>query len=683
MTRNLSKKLMKIFAIIVLVISVLAGGAIAFLVTTIDQDTIKSKAIQLVRDKTNRELKINGEVSWTFFPWLGLKIQNISLSNPPDFKDSYFAEASEIDVNIKLLPLILGNIEIGHLNLKNFNLQLLKNNLDKSNWQDLLALGDATPITTTQNRKPTIENFIISDIAVDNGSILWQDQKTNKKIKISKLNLHCRNIDLNQPFDLSTSFHLDNLISSLNSEVTANTQVKLDIKNGLYEFKRLQLASKLKNKTATATFDLEGKVDIKLDLKKQLLLASALKLNIAKTSITGSLQGSNIIDNPTFSGNLTLNNTDAAELMTLLEINKYFKKGTTSSFKTTLSISANIVNFKTIEAHLNDTILQGNANYAITSNNTTFDLALNKLDYAVFADKPTKTPPATAPTTEPELIPRLTSKQTKSITTNDHSTKLNGHLKIGAIKYGKLQFTNFSTKIAANNGIIDCQKIGFDFYQGKAFGSANINTRSTTPNINLKLTLDNTSIQTMLKDLANYENFSGSLTLNTNITISNLTGNGSILINHGSYRGVGVPYEVRRAHAVLNIKQLPEKPQSPHTDFDKLTMNFRVNNGILSTNDFLVQAPDYKITGQGSANLKAKNLDLSLSAYSTHDENFFVPIKVTGALTDPSIRFDAVVMLQHAIKKVVNNVIQNQVEKHIKNLPQEINKILPLNKLFN
>jgi len=390
-----SKKIIKIITTSITIAALLIGGTIAFFVTTINQDVIKKKTIQLVHDKTGRELKINGSVSWTFFPWLGIKMQNVSLSNHHDFKNTHFAEAKEVGINIKLLPLIFSHIEIGHLTLKNLDLQLIKNVSGKSNWQDLLPPNNmVTPSNTDKDSKINLAKFTIGNIAIDNGNVFWQDQKINKKIKINKFNLHCKDINFEQPFDMTISFYLSNLTSSLDGEVTANTQAKLDINKELYEFRQLRLTGKLKNKAIEKFFDLIGNANIKLDLKKQLLLADNLELNIAGTTAIGSLQCANITDDPSFSGNLTVNNSDSKALMQLLGINKYLKKEATAGFKITLALLPKIIKLQPIEARFNDMILQGNAEY--TANKVAFNISLNKLDLNAFTSESSKTPTTTA-----------------------------------------------------------------------------------------------------------------------------------------------------------------------------------------------------------------------------------------------------------------------------------------------
>ncbi len=683
MANNLNKKIIKILVATVIATTLVLGGAIIFLAKTFDQETLKNKAVQLVYEKTGRNLKVNGPITLTFFPWLGVKIENVALSNPQNFKDNDFAQAAEVGANIKLLPLIWGDIEIGNVTLRNLQLQLIKNSAGINNWQDLATANNPSVATTTtdKNQKSGLEKLRIGSVTIDNGNISWQDQTLNKKIKISKFNFYSKNISLSRPFSISLSLHLDDLTSTLNGDITVNTQIKLDLTHEFYEFKHLQLSGKLKNTTMENFANFTGKAEVTLDLKKPSINIDALKFNIAGADIIGTCQGLNITTQPKFSGNLTVSSTNAKELMQLLGFDKFFKPAPTSSFKATLLLMANSIKLPTIEAHLNDMLLQGNAEYA--TNNLTFNLALNKLDGAIFAPKEAieKTPTTLAAKTHPKTTDVAA---TNSIVNPKTITTLNGKITIGTILFDKLQLTNFTTEITGNTNTINCPQMGFDFYQGKAHGNAKINLSNNIPNINLMLTLENAAIKSLLTNLANFDKFSGTMTINTNINPGSITGDGRVLISHGSYSGIDIPYEVRRAHAILNAKPIPQKATPPHTDFDQLTMTFKIDNGTLNTNDLLIQAQDYKVTGQGNANLTAKNINFSLSAYSTHDENFFVPIKINGTFNNPSVRFDAAVMLQQTVKKAIKNVVQKQVEKYLpQDLQQQINKILPLDKLLH
>jgi len=322
-----------------------------------------------------------------------------------------------------------------------------------------------------------------------------------------------------------------------------------------------------------------------------------------------------------------------------------------------------------------------------------FNFSLNKIDFDAIAEK-NKNPLLLSKADKGKTVTRQSKSQSaessNSLFKFLRTTKLNGDLKVDAIQTKKLHFNNFTTKVISNNGLIECQKIGFDFYQSKVYGNANVDVRNAVPQLNLKLAFENGAIQPLLIDFAEYNKFKGILTLDTNINMRGMTseamlnsisGDGNVLISNGSYQGIDIPYEVRRVHSMLNNKSAPEKSQPPHTDFDRLTMRFRINGGLLNTNDLLIQAPDYKVTGQGSANLVSKQLNLLLSAYSNNDASFFVPIKITGAFADPSVKLDVAVMMQHTVKKAVKDVIEKQLEKF--NVPQSLKDILPLDKLMH
>lgn len=453
---NIIKKITKIVLMIVAVVILLLAGAVTVLVIKVDQEMIKSKAVQLVYDQTGRELKITGDVSWSFFPSLGIKVQDIALSDGPGFNNDILAQAGTIVVSAKLWPLIFGRIEAGQLFVKDFTLRLIKNNHGISNWQNLLAVQQkSTPPEPVKSGNVGPIKFTIDAVTISNGNLLWHDQQTNKKIEIKKLRLHCKHVNFGWPWSLT------------------------------------------------------------------------------------------------------------------------------------------------------------------------------------------------------------------------------GDLEIGNMQFEKLSFNNFSAKIIGDNGLINWQDIVFDFYQGQGRGEAYIDVRQPIAKLDLKLALKNVAMQPLLIAFAKYGKFGGVLNLDARINARGATtkemfdstgGDGQILIAHGVYRGIDVPYEVRRVHAMINAKPGPQKTEPPQTAFERLAMNFTINNAVFNTDNLLIQASDYQAKGEGKAHFVANQLDFALRAYSTHDDSFFVPIRLVGVLSDPTVKLDVTVMLKHSIEKVVKDIIRQPLEKRLKKL---------------
>lgn len=557
------KRTLKIILILIAVIAIFVGGAISVFIAKIDQSTIKNELVQLVHNKTKSKLTISGGIQWSFFPWFGLKLHDVILEDAADLHKNELAKVGEVGFSVKLLPLFCGRITVGHLILKDFSLQFAAIGLLRHNWLEL-STSNPTVAGNVANQKDSVSkhafnlaNLTIANVSIKNGRIFWLNQQTNKNLEIKELDLHCKDINFNQPFEVESKFYLQNPGSVLNGQIKASARIKLDIVNKIYTLNNLKLFGK-----SVDMIDFGGEANVVVDLNKQTLVSEDFKLNIANTVVTGLLHCNHIIDAPDFASDL----------------------------------------------------------------------------------------------------------------------------KIAVLQIKKLKLDNFFAKIVGNKELIKCPKIGFGFYHGNASGSAAIDLRSKAPQLDLKLTLDNVAIRSLLVDIANYDEFSGTLTLNTNISmhgatseamLNSLSGNGNVLIVGGSYKGVDVPFEVRRASSILNQKSMPQETKPPHTDFDRLTASFGINNALLSTRDLLVQAPDYRVTGQGSVNVVSERLDLFLNAYSTHDKNFFVPIKISGSLTKPSIKPDVAVIVQQVVVKEIGKQLQKL------NVPQDLLNILPLDKLLN
>src|SRR5262245_36408419 len=104
--RLIMKRLLKTLISIVIVLVVLFIIAVACLIIFVDPNNFKGQLSAAVHDKTGRTLIINGKIERSFFPWLGLRIHDVQLSNAPGFTPANFASIGEADVSVKLLPLL-------------------------------------------------------------------------------------------------------------------------------------------------------------------------------------------------------------------------------------------------------------------------------------------------------------------------------------------------------------------------------------------------------------------------------------------------------------------------------------------------------------------------------------------------------------------------------------------------
>ncbi|QWE20040.1 AsmA family protein [Polynucleobacter sp. AP-Kolm-20A-A1] len=138
-----------------------------------------------VKDATGRDLKISGPVSLKIFPSIGVTAEQVSLSNASWASDAQMLTLKYIEMNIKLLPLLTGNVEISSMNLKGLDARLQTNKAGVGNWDmtssastpDASSGNSATQSTSDDSAFVAIEAVNISD-----AQISYQEANGSTKI---------------------------------------------------------------------------------------------------------------------------------------------------------------------------------------------------------------------------------------------------------------------------------------------------------------------------------------------------------------------------------------------------------------------------------------------------------------------------------------------------------------------
>src|SRR5579871_904207 len=124
------------------------------LVFFVNPNNFKAPISKQIEERTGRTLVINGDINWTFFPWLGIQMHQLQLSNAPGFGEKPFAKIEELDFRVRLLPLLIGHIEMGNVALNGLDLSLIKNAQGIGNWQNLLksATNSSNAVTAPEEK---------------------------------------------------------------------------------------------------------------------------------------------------------------------------------------------------------------------------------------------------------------------------------------------------------------------------------------------------------------------------------------------------------------------------------------------------------------------------------------------------------------------------------------------------
>jgi len=190
-------KNLKLFMLVFLALLVLAMGGAWYAISTINPAQLTQLLSSSVKAATGRDLKIAGPVNLTIFPSIGVKAEDVSLSNASWASGSDMIKLKQIDIGIGLLPLLSKRIEITRINLNGLDAHLQSNAEGRGNW--VLAAPLAQGVTANANTdKPESaapnngdDSFIsIETVSITDARISYQDGSGSQNIfEVQRLSL--------------------------------------------------------------------------------------------------------------------------------------------------------------------------------------------------------------------------------------------------------------------------------------------------------------------------------------------------------------------------------------------------------------------------------------------------------------------------------------------------------------
>ncbi|HET9679275.1 MAG TPA: AsmA family protein [Gammaproteobacteria bacterium] len=304
-----AKKTLKIAGIFIAALIVLLIAIAVVLPFIIDPNDYRDDIEAAVTDATGRSFEIAGPMELSVFPWLGLEIHDVTLGNAPGFGPKPFAHLAGADIQVKLLPLLSSEVEVGEVVIRGLEVNLARDRQGKTNWDDLMG-GDAanqTPETPSADSGPGLASLKIGGVTLEDARITFTDAQASRQYTIAPLNLEMGAFSGGEPFNLeiSTDFAMTN--PQLNAQLVLDTQVQLDLANKQYTLSDGNLtlsASGSPIPLERADIQLTWE-QIRADLQKQTATLADIVLqgHGAKVQLSGTIDS--ILDAP--QGSLTIN----------------------------------------------------------------------------------------------------------------------------------------------------------------------------------------------------------------------------------------------------------------------------------------------------------------------------------------------------------------------------------------
>ncbi|MFZ5524703.1 MAG: AsmA family protein [Pseudomonadota bacterium] len=650
----------------ILVVLLLITIVFGLFLITFDANNFKSEIIQFVKDRTQRELVLQGDIKVTFFPKLGLDSGKLSLSQRNSAKE--FASVNNARLYIAWLPLFKRQLVFNRVEIDGIHANVVRLKDGSTNFDDLLISDEhLAPMT-----------FNIDIVRITNSSINWQDELESQRLSLHDLQIETGRLADMAPSNLAATFQLDSEKTHFNSTVQLKSRLFFDRKAGRYEFAdiegklqgdagpvsnlALDFKASLDTYPAQGSFTLEDLVvnatgkysqhDLVARLVAPSLKAIGSTYNGSQLTLDASLTQSKEIS--TFSLQLPAFES-AHRIFNAAELSADFDyKGDTRALHGKLTTPFSI-NFEATPVFqlgdfalsltgkhpiLSDELtanIKGNAqldyaeqtakivfNAKIDDSHITGTVSLKEFDRPVYAVDISNNHLDLNRYLAGEWIRHLQDDATTFNTAGLRDLILQGSLRSGEIKIDKLKVSKLAANLKIEKSNITLSPFSAHLYGGALTGNISV-TANETPTVTVNQSLRGMQVGALLAGTPNADRLAGKGSLYLDMGAQggsigalrrSLSGNVSLALAQGTLAGINLRSALIEGKSDLGTKNAERSLPAnfaEKTQFSELKANFIFKDGKVGGTGFEMKSPLIRTAGEGEIDLDSGNLNYRLN----------------------------------------------------------------------
>jgi len=301
------------------VLTVLAIGAVAITLVYLDPNDYKGVIADKVKEETGRVLRIDGNISLSFYPWLGIDVEGVSLSNARGFGEHPFLKMKVFKARAKLLPLLRKELEMDTLILHGATINLARNADGVTNWDDLVKAQDEAKAS---DQGMPLAALIIGGIDIKDANILWRDMQQGVEYKITDANISTGELKFGDPIDITATLNASTSKPALSAAIQFKGTVAYEDGGDILALKPMLLEANVESKEipgGTASIKFSSEINVNLD--KDTAQINILDFTAFDTQVKGQIQAAEILSGkPEVTGDIDVKAKDLAQLFKIAEI---------------------------------------------------------------------------------------------------------------------------------------------------------------------------------------------------------------------------------------------------------------------------------------------------------------------------------------------------------------------------
>ena len=567
--------------------SLIGAGAVAVVIAAapflVPLDAYRGRIETAAGTATGRSFKIDGPLRLTYFPHFGVRAKDVTLANVPGGRAHVMVAVGDIDLSVKVLPLLTGRVALDKIVLNQPTIALEVDRDGNPNWK----FGkEPAPGAAKKGSLTLPAGTEFSGIEISDGRITYDNAKTATHRALDHVNVAIAITTAEQPIaatgdmayagkTITFTAHLTTLKTFLGSSTTAFD---------------LTADAELLHAAITGRMLPDGATEGRLDLK------SASLRNLSAW-LGSPLPGEGL-------GPLTLTATiHNQDKQTAFKALKVILDGQTITGE--LDIDAQ----KTIPA------LKG-------------ALAIDHLDinpYIASSGAPAG--------------PKQTGWSKKPISLAILKTfDADLSIQTGALKARGLKLGPTELRLGLQDGVMTAALDRVSLYGGSGTAKLVINARGREPQFANTMAFSNVALKPLLSDALGLATIEGTGALKLDITMAGaspdamlhaLAGKGSLTGTNGRFKGIDLGAIAKTVRVVTGGDATSDNAA---TDFHDMGANFVLTRGVLTTEDFHLDGPVVRMSGRGAIGIGDRTI-----AFRVHPEASYagygigVPFLITGS----------------------------------------------------
>ena len=189
---------------------VLALLVAAYFAATFNPNDYKDYIIKLVKEKKERTLTIEGDISLSFWPKIGANLGKVAISEHQSDKE--FASVNSVKVALAVMPLLKKELVVDTVYVDGAKANIVKYKDGTTNFDDLLS----------KDEEESQIKFDVDGVNVTNSAVKYTDEGTDAQYNVTEFNMHSGHIALAEPVDLETDFK----VTANKPELVANVKLQ-------------------------------------------------------------------------------------------------------------------------------------------------------------------------------------------------------------------------------------------------------------------------------------------------------------------------------------------------------------------------------------------------------------------------------------------------------------------------